>query len=205
MKMIEPLPELKKKIEDWVKTKISESVVNAKSQNLSEDAAGKSVEWIWILIWHISCPLIIVNFSPTLVSIVPLNPIQPHPSFIVTPGPVVSDTHQPHLHESMFFSSPNSLMQSQLLRTVYLWCLSKITSPTNPLMHTNWSWLCKHHSTTSYTVKLYIASGIHQTHPQSFILTSTLSERTTSSIAPTHHMFSQFLFSLSNWNLSPSC
>lgn len=44
MKMIEPLPELKKKIEDWVKTKISESVVKAKSQNLSEEAAGKSAE-----------------------------------------------------------------------------------------------------------------------------------------------------------------
>ena len=45
MKMIEPLPELKKKIEDWVKTKISESVAKAKSLNSSEEAVGKSAEW----------------------------------------------------------------------------------------------------------------------------------------------------------------
>lgn len=44
MKMIEPLPELKKKIEDWVKTKISESVAKAKSLNSSEEAVGKSAE-----------------------------------------------------------------------------------------------------------------------------------------------------------------
>jgi hypothetical protein len=44
MKMIEPLPELKKKIEDWVKTKISEGAAKAKSQNSSEEPVGKSEE-----------------------------------------------------------------------------------------------------------------------------------------------------------------
>ena len=44
MKMIEPLPELKKKIEDWVKTKISEGAAKAKSQNSSEESVGKSEE-----------------------------------------------------------------------------------------------------------------------------------------------------------------
>lgn len=44
MKMIEPLPELKKKIEDWVKTKISEGAAKAKSQNTSEEPVGKPDE-----------------------------------------------------------------------------------------------------------------------------------------------------------------
>ena len=44
MKMIEPLPELKKQIEDWVKTKVSESVAKAKAQSTSEGPVGKSEE-----------------------------------------------------------------------------------------------------------------------------------------------------------------